>query len=73
MIRSAFDEDASQWEVVDLETGQVVPDVVWADDATHEYVQRIRDDQGRLMRDGQGGLAPARHVNDRRIQYRQKG
>ena len=62
--------DASRWEAIDQETGEVLRDIVWADDTTQEYVQRMRDEQGAYILDR--GVPMYRHVSNRRIALRRK-
>lgn len=48
MIRRYSDSDASKYKVIDLDTGEVIPDVRWADDEAGEYLQIKRDKFGAL-------------------------
>lgn len=49
MEKSCEDKDAGYFKVVDAETGIMLRDVTWANDATGEYDQRRRDEGGELV------------------------
>ena len=52
MHKTIWDEDAADWEVIDLDTGLPIPDVLDADDEARMYVQREYDERGRVRDDG---------------------
>lgn len=60
MHKTVWDDDAADWEVIDLDTGLPMPDVVDADDETKMYVQRERDEHGRVLDDSLLIVANAR-------------
>jgi hypothetical protein len=39
MIKSRTDFDARFWKIIDLDTGDELPKVIWANDATGEFKQ----------------------------------
>jgi hypothetical protein len=45
------DVDAKYFKVIDLGTGQEIPNCIMADEATGHYVQNVTDINGELVRD----------------------
>lgn len=54
MQRSIKDNDFWFWKVHNLDTDTDIRDVIFADDETCEYHQRVRDKDGKLIRDDNG-------------------
>jgi hypothetical protein len=44
-----WDRDAYKYELINLDTGEVLVDAVIADDETGEYLQYVRDEKGELV------------------------
>lgn len=49
-IKSITDEDFMHWQVRDLNTGEVLENVEYADDSTGLYIVRTRYDRGTILR-----------------------
>jgi hypothetical protein len=56
MEKNSTDKDARYFKVVDAETGNMIPHVVWANDETGEYDQHQLDENGkrRVVKDETG-------------------
>ena len=49
MIKSAYEKDAAEWDVIDVDTNQRIPLVQWANDETGEYKVLMTDISGELL------------------------
>jgi len=48
MIRSISDPDSHRWEVINMETGNPIRNVQWADDDTGEYEVLVLNEAGNV-------------------------
>lgn len=46
--------EAKHYKVIDLDTGEDIPRVIWADDVTGQYEQVVADESGRIFLDDEG-------------------
>lgn len=49
-IKSVKDEDSMHWQVIDLDTGDVLRGVQYSNDETGLYIQRQRTERGAISR-----------------------
>lgn len=68
MQKRGMDHDARWWIVIDLDSGQRIDNVVFADDETGEYDVILRDGDGDMMVGVDGPVIERRKGNIRLVE-----
>ena len=68
MQKRGMDEDARWWKVIDLNTGEYIANVLFADDETGEYDVFLQDNDGHIVRGVDGPVIERRNGNIRLVE-----